>query len=316
MDLEHSYMIPVPGDRAWDVMLDVERVARCVPGLDVESVAGGQMRATFRFKVGPIRMAYEGTARLSEKDRASGLLVLAASGKETKGTGTASATVRTSLEDHGDQTRVVVLTNLNVTGKPAQFGRGVMTEIGAKLIKEFAANLASMIAAGQIGEIRRPANQPPEHTSPDSGRYGQIGSTQAGAARPGIFEPSPGNHRELGHAGEASAALREIVAEYGPQALSRPGPLSSLLADLLPDAPKITRILVAAAEDRVADSLREHVSQGMDPLTATRLTASSFTAATLFTPEACAWAVSAIAAALGMTDRVPTIVVQPPEPPA
>jgi hypothetical protein len=88
--------------------------------------------------------------------------------------------------------------------------------------------------------------------------------------------------------------------------------MSSLLADLLPDAPRIARLLIAAAEDRIADKLREHVSHGMDPSTAARLTASAFTDNTLFTPEACAWVVGSIAAALGLINRPPTIVVAPP----
>ena len=111
------------------------------------------------------------------------------------------------------------------------------------------------------------------------------------------------------HADEASAALREIVAEYGPEALSRPATVANLLKDLLPDTPKVARIVIAAAEDHVADMLREHVSQGMDAVTAGRLTASAFADATMFTPEACSWVVGAFSGALGLSDRSPTIVV-------
>ena len=102
------------------------------------------------------------------------------------------------------------------------------------------------------------------------------------------------------HAGQARLALRTIVAEHGPDMLSRPRALANLLADLLPDAPRMARILVAAAEDHVADDLREHTGDGMDITTASRLVASSFTSATLIAADACTWAVTEFALAIGL----------------
>ncbi|HEX9624187.1 MAG TPA: FHA domain-containing protein [Streptosporangiaceae bacterium] len=102
------------------------------------------------------------------------------------------------------------------------------------------------------------------------------------------------------HAEQARLALRTIVAEHGPDMLSRPRALANLLADLLPDAPTIARILVAAAEDHVADDLREHTADGMDIGTASRLVASSFTSATLIAADACTWAVAEFALAIGL----------------
>jgi hypothetical protein len=105
------------------------------------------------------------------------------------------------------------------------------------------------------------------------------------------------------HAGEVRSALAEIVAEHGPEALSRPAAMTSLLADLLPEAPGLARLMVAAAQDRVAEELRGHVAQGMDVATAARLATSSFAATTLHTPEVCGWVVGEFAIALGlMTD--------------
>ncbi len=105
------------------------------------------------------------------------------------------------------------------------------------------------------------------------------------------------------HAAEARAALNAIVTdpEHGAQVLSSPKTMSNLLKDLLPDAPREKNLLVAAAEAGLADALREHVSQGMDPSTAIRLTASSFSASTPLTPEACSWVTSEIAAAMGIS---------------
>jgi hypothetical protein len=91
-------------------------------------------------------MTYAGTARFIERDEEAGIVTLEASGKETRGAGTASASVRSVLEDRGEETRVTVLTTLNVTGKPAQFGRGVMNEVGGRLLSIFAANLAATLA--------------------------------------------------------------------------------------------------------------------------------------------------------------------------
>jgi carbon monoxide dehydrogenase subunit G len=149
MELEHSFSVPVPVERAWDVLLDVERVAPCMPGATLDSVDGDTISGRIRVKVGPIQMTYAGTAKFTEKDEAAHVVVLEASGKETRGAGTAAAAVRSELTPDGDQTRVTVHTTLNVTGKPAQFGRGVMTEVGTKLIGMFADNLAAMLAASE-----------------------------------------------------------------------------------------------------------------------------------------------------------------------
>jgi carbon monoxide dehydrogenase subunit G len=147
MELEHSFTVPVPEDRAWDVLLDVERVAPCMPGASLDSVDGDEIKGRIKVKVGPISMTYAGTAHFTERDPDAHVITLQAAGKETRGAGTAAATVRSMLEGQGDRTHVVVHTTLNVTGRPAQFGRGVMAEVGGKLIGIFAANLADMLTA-------------------------------------------------------------------------------------------------------------------------------------------------------------------------
>jgi uncharacterized protein len=162
MELEHSFTVPVPEERAWEVLLDVKRVAPCMPGATLDSVDGDEIKGRIKVKVGPIAMTYAGTARFTERDPDAHVITLEASGKETRGAGTASATVRSMLEGQGDQTHVVVHTTLNVTGRPAQFGRGVMAEVGGKLIGIFASNLADMLSA----EPAAPAAEPEPPAEP------------------------------------------------------------------------------------------------------------------------------------------------------
>jgi len=149
MELEHSFTVPLPEERAWEVLLDVERVAPCMPGASLDSVDGDDIKGRIKVKVGPIAMTYAGTAHFTERDPSAHVITLEASGKETRGAGTASAKIRSMLEGKGGETQVTVHTTLNVTGRPAQFGRGVMAEVGGKLIGIFATNLAEMLSADQ-----------------------------------------------------------------------------------------------------------------------------------------------------------------------
>jgi uncharacterized protein len=148
MELDHSFTVPVPPDRAWDVLLDVKGIAPCMPGATVEEFDGEVVTGRIKVKVGPVSLTYRGTAKFIERDPDAQLVVMEASGKETRGAGTASATVRASLEPEssGAATKVTMHTTMNVTGRPAQFGRGVIVEVGGKLIEKFAENLAQLIS--------------------------------------------------------------------------------------------------------------------------------------------------------------------------
>lgn len=148
MELEHSFTIPVPPEQAWGVLLDVEKVAPCMPGATVDSVDGGEIKGRIKVKVGPVALTYAGTARFTEQDEQARKVVLQASGKETRGSGTAAATITSTLTDDAGQTRVVVHTTMTVTGRPAQFGRGVMAEVGGRVIEKFASNLAAQLSGG------------------------------------------------------------------------------------------------------------------------------------------------------------------------
>src|SRR3954469_6431943 len=147
MNLEHEFTVPAPVDEAWKVLLDVERVAPCMPGATLLSVDGDSFTGTVKVKVGPIQVTYKGDAKFASKDDATHSAVIEATGKEARGSGTAGATVHATLTDAGGQkTQVRVVTDLNITGRPAQFGRGVMSEVAAKLIDQFAACLADELS--------------------------------------------------------------------------------------------------------------------------------------------------------------------------
>jgi len=149
IELDNSFTVPVPPEQAWDVLLDVERIAPCMPGASVTSVAGDEIEGQVKVKLGPLSLTYKGTAKFTDKDQENRKISIEATGKETRGAGTASAHVEASLTpaDEAGSTVVAIHTSLNVTGRPAQFGRSLLPEVSGKLIAQFASNLAALIEA-------------------------------------------------------------------------------------------------------------------------------------------------------------------------
>jgi uncharacterized protein len=152
IELDNSFTVPVPPEQAWDVLLDVERIAPCMPGASVTSISddGNEIEGQVKVKLGPLSLTYKGTAKFTEKDQGSRTIAIEATGKETRGAGTASANVQAVLKpgDTDGSTLVAIHTSLNVTGRPAQFGRSLLPEVSGKLIAQFATNLEAMITAG------------------------------------------------------------------------------------------------------------------------------------------------------------------------
>ncbi|RPE46330.1 carbon monoxide dehydrogenase subunit G [Streptomyces sp. Ag109_O5-1] len=153
MELHHEFTVPVPVDDAWHALLDIERVAPCLPGAVVEEYDGKTVTGSVKVKVGPVTVTYRGTAVFEEQDESAHRIVLAASGRETRGQGTARATVTGTLSECDGGTAVSVRTDLTVTGRPAQFGRGVLAEVGDRLVGQFAACLAERLT-------ERPQDEP------------------------------------------------------------------------------------------------------------------------------------------------------------
>jgi carbon monoxide dehydrogenase subunit G len=149
MRLENEFTVPVSVADAWRLLLDVQRIAPCLPGATVDSVDGDEVTGRVKVKVGPVSVSYAGTARFVEKDESAHRFVLEGKGRETRGAGTASATVTGELHEEGSSTRVTVTTDLDITGKPAQFGRGVMADVAGNLISQFASCLAAELTGSK-----------------------------------------------------------------------------------------------------------------------------------------------------------------------
>jgi carbon monoxide dehydrogenase subunit G len=146
MELTNEFRVAAPEDTVWQALTDVERIAPCMPGAELQSVEGDEYKGVVKVKVGPITAQYKGAARFSSRDDATHRAVLEAEGRETRGQGNASATITAQLTPDGDGTTVSVVTDLKVSGRVAQFGRGVLADVSGKLIDQFADCLADKLA--------------------------------------------------------------------------------------------------------------------------------------------------------------------------
>jgi uncharacterized protein len=165
MQLEHKLSVPAPIDVVWPAMLDPERVAPCVPGATLTGVDGESFTGTVKIKVGPITLLYKGTGTFAEADEHARRAVLKASAKDTRGNGTVTATVTLTLTAEGERTSGVVATDLSITGKPAQFGRGMIADVGGKIIEQFSACLSEKLAIDPAPAATEPESVPVAETA-------------------------------------------------------------------------------------------------------------------------------------------------------
>jgi carbon monoxide dehydrogenase subunit G len=234
VQLEHTFTIPVDIEQAWAVLLDIERIAPCMPGAALDSVDGDNFTGSVKVRLGPIGLTYKGKASFLEKDATAHRVVIDAQGKDARGNGTAAAKVTATLNPDGAGTQVKVTTDLNVTGKPAQFGRGVMVEVGNKLIGQFADCLAGKLTAGDVTQTA--ASKPPAADQ----------ATPAGQAAPSpSAAPSAAPARE--------PAKPRVVAQREEQVepidlLGSAGP--AIAKRLLPVAAAVVLILLAMLRRR------------------------------------------------------------------
>ena len=148
MELTNEFTVPVPIERAWEVLTDVELIAPCLPGAQLQEVEGDEYRGIVKVKVGPITAQYKGAATFQEQDEAARRLVLKAEGRDTRGQGSASALITVNMSEQSGQTHVTVDTDLTIKGKVAQFGRGMIADVSAKLLDQFVENLETTVLDG------------------------------------------------------------------------------------------------------------------------------------------------------------------------
>jgi carbon monoxide dehydrogenase subunit G len=192
MNIQDEFKVGVPVEEAWRVFLDVERIAPCMPGAQLQEVEGDEYRGIVKVKVGPITAQYKGAARIVEADEAARRIVIKAEGRDTRGQGNASATVTAALAPDGEGTKVNIDTDLNVTGKVAQFGRGVMADVSTKLLGQFVTCLHETVLAPGAASGSTPATPAP--------------------ARPTAAEPTPAPAPVSESQAAAAPTVRKIDA--------------------------------------------------------------------------------------------------------
>jgi len=153
VELEHHFTVPASVEETWAAFNDPEVVAPCFPGATLISVDGDTFTGSAKIKLGPIALQYNGTGTYVERDEQARRAVIEAMGKDKRGNGTANATVTAQLTPDGDGTAVHVTTDLAVTGKPAQFGRGVMQDVSDKLLLQFVACLQAKLGASEAAQV-------------------------------------------------------------------------------------------------------------------------------------------------------------------
>ena len=182
MELNNEFRVGVPPSQAWVVLTDVERIAPCMPGAQLQEVEGDEYRGIVKVKVGPITAQYKGKATFLEQDEAAGRAVLRAEGRDTRGQGNANATITATLTPDGEGTKVVVATDLTITGKVAQFGRGVLADVSAKLLGQFVDCLEANVLRAAAG-----ADATAEPAEPATGaKSAESGQAAAPPAEPGV----------------------------------------------------------------------------------------------------------------------------------
>jgi carbon monoxide dehydrogenase subunit G len=232
VELDHSFRVPADLDTVWRAVLDPERVAPCMPGATLTEVSGSSFSGTVKVKLGPISLLYKGSGEFLETDEGARRVVIKAAGKDSRGNGTAAATVTVSLRTDGDATAGSVHTELSITGKPAQFGRGMISEVGGKILDAFATCLASKLG---------PAEESPE---PPSANGGATGTPRAPASPApsatkteqrtlSVVEPERATTNGTPEAKQPETEAIDLLSVAGPSVFKRAAPvLAAVLAVL------------------------------------------------------------------------------------
>ena len=188
MRLDHEFTVPAPIGEVWQAVVDPERVAPCMPGATLTKVEGDKFSGTVKVKLGPISLLYKGNGEFLEKDDAAHKVTIKASGKDARGAGTAAATVTLTLTEAEGGTHGTVSSELSITGKPAQFGRGLISEVGGKILDTFAGCLSGKLAPEKTAEPV--AEKAPAPTAAPASSAAAAASAPASDAEP-VAKPEP-----------------------------------------------------------------------------------------------------------------------------
>src|SRR6476620_3899603 len=235
----------MPVDEAWAAFNDLELIAPCFPGAVITFVDGDDFTGTAKIKLGPIALMYAGKGTWLERDEAARRVVIEANGKDKRGNGTAGALITAHLREDGEGTRVVVHTDLKITGRPAQFGRSVIQDVGSKILDQFASCLSTRLGGGELGAAGAPAAAAAaaagDAGSPDGSATGPVAAVVPGptvvdadgpAAGPSA-EPAAAPREGARPAAGAAAALAPSTAvPVSPAAPTRRPPAEPAAAEL------------------------------------------------------------------------------------
>ena len=246
MELTNDFTVDVPVDQAWEVLTDLERIAPCMPGAELRDIEGDDYHGVVKVKVGPITAEYRGKVTFVERDEGAHRAVLRAQGREVRGQGQANATITATLAEADASTRVSVVTDLNITGKVAQLGRGVLADVSNKLMSEFVESLEATLlpATPQADEDTQAAGQPvaagdgpvAAGDGPVAAGDGPVaagdGKVTAGAEGPVTTPAANGAADEPYHVREAPRPEVEpvdLVRVAGPSVMKRAAPVMILV---------------------------------------------------------------------------------------
>jgi carbon monoxide dehydrogenase subunit G len=186
MELMNEFEVDLSVEQAWDVLTDLSLLTPCVPGARLDQVDGDARRGLLAVKVGPIDAHYEGRGAFVELDREQRRIVLSVTGHDTEGQGDATASITLELDDRTTTTGVSVVADLSVTGKVAQFGRGVLAEVSNDLMDQFVSNLQAAVADTD------------GKSEPVTGSMVATAAAARGASQPGVRAPATGVDRSTG----------------------------------------------------------------------------------------------------------------------
>ena len=218
MELAHRFTVPTPVEETWEHFNDIASLAECFPGATVTSAEGDTFQGSCKVKLGPIALVYNGSGTFVEKDESAHRFVVDAKGKDKRGNGTAGATVKVAMNDASGSTDVEVLTDLAITGKPAQFGRGVMQDVSDKLLGQFVSCLETRLA----GDATQPSGESGQESAPaadDQQVAPQAGPTPVS---PTPDSPTPDSPGAVSEVPPEPAQPPSAVAEPAPAAPAAP----------------------------------------------------------------------------------------------